>query len=733
MIERDPRQSQVDELLRTDEESAIDQGVTKEGLQPLVDRMDSVIVVMDVDGTVLDAYDPFMRSLRPQRLEALIGSSVHQWAAPEHRERTRTALAECGNKGHSTDFETVYVARDGKHIHLMVTATAQESPDGTRIIALCRDISRLKKYQAIVHEATELSSSLLENSPAFFVALDGEGKVLRMNTNLLKSVGYEHNEVVGKDYLSTFVPLADRGSLASVFKRLSARHELTFNRNRILTRDGQELTVEWRGAPVLDTEGSFRYFYGIGIDVTEQRRAEEKQRENERLFRTIVESAHDWIFIKDTSFRYTLVNPAMAEALGVPASDIIGRTPDDFFSKNAAEQIRRVDRRVIAGESVEMENTRTVRGVPCTFIDIREPMRNSRGNIIGVLGISRDITGRTVGSSAPPPEETEYRSPAMNAALSAARLAAQSDSTTLIMGESGTGKDYMARYIHEQSKRSTGTFLSVNCAALPQELAESELFGHEAGAFTGAQRRKRGLLELAEGGTLLLNEIGDLPLPLQAKLLTFLDTHEITRVGGERSHRVNIRLMAATNKDLHKEVAEGRFRTDLYYRLNVLSIQVPPLRERTEDLPVLIERILSQLRAELQMPAVTRLSREAVEKLSRYHWPGNVRELKNTLERALIVSGGAITIDSLGPSLSELNTLTSATSAPDGNRSASSLLDNIRRPGKSMNDLVRQLKYQLVQEALTESGGKKQEASDLLGISRFTLNRLLQSFEEEPP
>ena len=213
-------------------------------------------------------------------------------------------------------------------------------------------------------------------------------------------------------------------------------------------------------------------------------------------------------------------------------------------------------------------------------------------------------------------------------------------SVILLLGESGAGKDYLAKYIHERSNYSSGSYFSINCAAVPLELAESELFGHEAGAFTGAGRRKRGLLELAEGGTLLLNEVGELSPALQAKFLTFLDTRTFTRVGGQQNIRVNARILAATNRDLQHEISIGRFRADLYYRLNVFSIRVPPLRERIEDLPILVAELLSILAKELQMSFSPELTVGEMAKLYNYHWPGNIRELRNVLERAVILSGG---------------------------------------------------------------------------------------------
>ena len=212
-----------------------------------------------------------------------------------------------------------------------------------------------------------------------------------------------------------------------------------------------------------------------------------------------------------------------------------------------------------------------------TFLETRIPLRDDAGDIVGIFTISRDITERKRIEFLPSESDIACSSEAMKSTLRMAHAAAQNDSTILLLGESGSGKDYLARYIHNRSKRAGGPYFSVNCAAISLELAESELFGHERGSFTGAQGRKRGLVELAEGGTLLLNEIGELSLPLQAKLLTFLDTMKFTRVGGEKEISVNLRLIAATNRDLEKEVEAGRFRKDLFYRINVLCHNGPSL------------------------------------------------------------------------------------------------------------------------------------------------------------
>jgi DNA-binding NtrC family response regulator len=232
-------------------------------------------------------------------------------------------------------------------------------------------------------------------------------------------------------------------------------------------------------------------------------------------------------------------------------------------------------------------------------------------------------------------------SPVMVSFLEVARRVVESDSSLLLLGETGVGKERLARAIHSEGPRRSGPFLAVSCAALPETLLESELFGHEEGAFTGATRSRRGLFELAHRGTIFLDEVGEMPLVLQAKLLRVLQEREILPVGGEEPVRVDVRVMAATNRDLAAEVAAGRFRADLFYRLCVVSLTLPPLRERREDIPALVESYVQHFRAKLGRGASS-VSPAALDALGRYEWPGNVRELINVIERAVLLGSGAV-------------------------------------------------------------------------------------------
>jgi len=491
---------------------------------------------------------------------------------------------------------------------------------------------------------------------------------------------------------------------------------------RLQTDSGEWKWILDRGKVVEDDEnGKPLRMVGICLDVTDRKRVyEEELHATAEQFQGIFESARDCIFVKDSALKYTQVNPYFASLLELPESRIVGHTDAELFDKDSSEILGEVDQRVLRGETVEQELTRFIKGVPRTFLDTKVPMRNSQGNITGIIGISREITDRKRGESVAPLVETDCQSPAMRSTLRSARLAAQTDTIVLLTGESGAGKDHIARYIHDHSKRAHGPFFSINCAAVSPELAESELFGYESGAFTGSKGPKRGLLELAEGGSILLNEIGELSTSLQAKLLTFLDTRQFTRVGGVKLFTVNARLIAATNRNLEKEVKNNRFRQDLFYRLDVFSIEVPPLRQRTEDIPVLVHDMVEDLSSRLGLDSVPQIEPKAVKALQDYPWPGNVRELRNVLERALILCDKK----RIGPEDLALN---AKFRAKEGGQEWSVTFGFPEN--ETINDLTMNLKRYLVMEALRRTHGKRKQAAELLGISADSLKHYMQIFD----
>ncbi|MEI6669866.1 MAG: sigma-54 dependent transcriptional regulator [Acidobacteriota bacterium] len=300
--------------------------------------------------------------------------------------------------------------------------------------------------------------------------------------------------------------------------------------------------------------------------------------------------------------------------------------------------------------------------------------------------------------------------------------AAPTDSTVLILGESGVGKELVAEAIHERSSRKHRPFVRLNCAAIPETLLESELFGYERGAFTGAQNRKPGKFELSDGGTLLLDEIGDMTLATQAKILRVLQSRQVERVGGTSTINVDVRILASTNKDLLRNVREGTFRDDLYFRLNVITINVPPLRERREEIPGLVDHFLAEANQRLGR-TIRRSSSDALAALMAYDWPGNIRELKNAVERAAVVTDGeVITLTSLPQPIRPAGVGLVAGVASQQWESPGSV---------SLDEKISQLERAFVIEALSRTGGVQAQAARLLGITERSVWHLVKKHKIE--
>jgi transcriptional regulator with GAF, ATPase, and Fis domain len=308
-------------------------------------------------------------------------------------------------------------------------------------------------------------------------------------------------------------------------------------------------------------------------------------------------------------------------------------------------------------------------------------------------------------------------SPAMHEALRVARSAAAAHSTVLLLGESGTGKEVMARSIHQWSARADQPFVAVNCVALTPELLESELFGHEKGAFTGAVAQKRGKFELANGGTIFLDEIGDLAANLQAKLLRVLQEREFQRVGGMKDIHVDVRVIAATNRDLRQAIQTGAFREDLYYRLNVVPITLPPLRNRPEDLPALIEHFVARYCQEMKRPRFD-IEPAAMAALLAYPWPGNVRELQNVIERMVVLLPGPIM------RLTDLPTELRDRATPPGAAAGHPDGINDKLP---LAEAVEAFKRLRIRQALAAAEGNQSKAAQLLGLPRPNLSRMMKT------
>jgi two-component system NtrC family response regulator len=342
---------------------------------------------------------------------------------------------------------------------------------------------------------------------------------------------------------------------------------------------------------------------------------------------------------------------------------------------------------------------------PANLVEIKTVLRRARH----ISGLERD--GATIKNkeSRRELEEILGESAVMRRIFSVIRKVADTDASVLIEGESGTGKEIIARAIHRLgSGDGKGQFVAINCGAIPENLLESELFGHEKGAFTGADSQRKGKIEYAMGGTLFLDEIGELPLLLQVKILRFLQEYEIERVGGREVIRVNVRVIAATNRDLEKEVKEGRFREDLYYRLGVVMIKVPPLREREEDIVILANHFLKKASTQYERP-VAGFSTDSLSLLRSYHWPGNVRELENKIRRAVIMSDKRLLAQD------DLNITRSQ--------------DQAATPPDTLKDLRSQVEREHIRKVLAKHGWNVTRTAEELDVSRPTLHDLIKKYQ----
>ncbi|MCU0664224.1 MAG: sigma 54-interacting transcriptional regulator [Myxococcota bacterium] len=442
---------------------------------------------------------------------------------------------------------------------------------------------------------------------------------------------------------------------------------------------------------------------------------------------TLLESVGDALYVVDTERNIIYWNPQAEHLTGFTASEVLGRhcllgirCVNCLYSCELFERGEVRDVPVV----LRTKDSGTVHARKTAFV-----LRDDEGQAIGAVEILRDETAlraqidrcqaqcdriaqlETLSEKAqsdaaqgtlPGLPGLVGQAPAMRELISVIEKVAPTDATVLITGESGTGKERVARAIHERSRRSKGPFVAINCAALPLSLLETELFGHVRGAFTGAVRDRMGLVEEADAGTLFLDEVGDMPLELQSKLLRFLELRRFQRVGDNAEREVDVRLVSATNRPLLEDVAARRFREDLYYRLRVIPLHLPPLRERVEDIPLLAAHLLPLLAQRLHRPGMT-LSPSALERLLAHRWPGNVRELVNALEYAVAMSNGKrIRAEDLPAEVME-NT------------------SRYRRSGKTPQDEASRIRA-----ALESAGGNRAKAARLLGMHRVTLYRKLE-------
>jgi formate hydrogenlyase transcriptional activator len=422
---------------------------------------------------------------------------------------------------------------------------------------------------------------------------------------------------------------------------------------RVFRPTGEVRVIHSQGDVKRDTAGRPTLMFGTVQDITERKQAEDKIREQETELRQMLDFTPQFVAVFGPNRERLYVNRGALDYLGISLDEwrqtsfAAGVHPDD------SERFKTyADRALSSGAAYELEvRLRKSDGSYRWFLARYNPVRDNKGQVMRWYLACTDIEDRKQAEDALHRENVALReeidkasmfeeivgtSPALKNVLSRISKVAPSDSTVLITGETGTGKELVARAIHRRSDRASRAFVSVNCAAIPLDLIASELFGHEKGAFTGATQQRLGRFELANGGTIFLDEVGELPAETQIALLRVLQEHEFERVGGTRRIRADVRAIAATNRDLQAAISAGSFRSDLFYRLNVFPIEIPSLRERRADIPLLVEYFIDRY-ARKAGKNIKRVNKKTLELLQSYPWPGNIRELQNVIERSLIL------------------------------------------------------------------------------------------------
>jgi formate hydrogenlyase transcriptional activator len=584
--------------------------------------------------------------------------------------------------------------------------------------ALTTAFEKIKKAEAEYRQ-------IVDAIPQAIHVLDPRGRVLYSNKWHLEYTGLEIKDVKSSDYRARILHPGDYPSIEEDRERRLAAGVPFEIEQRARRADGQYRWFLFRYNPLQDEQGRVIRWYATGTDIEQRKQAEEKLRQDERELRQLINFLPQHVVVLDPGGSLLQANQMMLdynghtleEMQGVGTDERVKRDlhPDDF------ERVRD-ERRSGFSSGVPFEMEKRMLGKDGRyrwFLFRYNPLLNEEGRIARWFATATDIEDRKQAEQRTRNENLALReqidrdsmfedivgsSEALRKVLRQVGKVAPSDSTVLILGETGTGKELMARAIHKGSKRAERAFIGVNCAAIPASLIASELFGHEKGAFTGATQRRLGRFESANGGTIFLDEVGDLPPEIQIALLRVLQEREIERVGSNRPIPVDVRVLAATHRDLNALVAEGKFRQDLLYRLNVVPIEMPALRERAADIPLLVEYFIDRFGKKAGKKFRT-IDKKTLKLFQAYDWPGNIRELQNVIERAVILSEGDIF---------SVDETWLKRQAPQS-----------AGPTVPLNKALHRQEREMIESALAESAGRVSGpggASSKLGIPRPTLD-----------
>src|SRR5882724_10629234 len=582
----------------------------------------------------------------------LILQRVH----PEDVGLVTDAIKRAGLGGDDFDYEHRLLMPDGsiKHIYNLAHCYRDEAGNAEVLGAIMDITERRVAEEAIRRSEAYLAEAQRLSHTGSFGWKPDCGEIV-WSDETYRIFEYDRTLKPTVDSVVQRVHPSDRALARQVIDRVSETGTDFDHECRLLLADGRVKHVHAIAHAAQNASGH-REFIGAVTDITERRTAEEKIRAQEAELRQTLDFAPQLVAIFGPHRERLYLNGMSLDYFGFTLDEWFETEtrPGDEVHPDDAERLRSQWRLAISnGAAFEIEvRFRKNDGIYRWFLIRCNPLRDDQGRVLRWYAAGTDIEERKRDEERLQQENVALReeidktsmfeeivggSPALVAVLSQVSKVANSDSTVLIAGETGTGKELVARAIHRRSRRASRGFVAVNCAAIPRDLIASELFGHEKGAFTGALQRRLGRFELADGGTIFLDEVGELASDTQVALLRVLQEREFERVGGQHPIRVEVRVIAATNRDLTEAVAEGTFRQDLFYRLNVFPLEMPPLRERQDDIAVLVEYFINRY-ARKAGKTIRRVSKRTLDRLKSYPWPGNVRELQNVIERSVIVS-----------------------------------------------------------------------------------------------
>jgi len=641
-------------------------GVAENLFEGLFRFSPDAIIVSNREGRILDANSQTQHLFgytRDELVDRPIEILIPERFRHSHPARRSSYIDDLHTRPMGANLDLYGLRKDGTEFPVDIMLSSVDSPTGPLVLSVVRDITARRRAEEAWRESERRLRMHVDSVKDYAIfMLDADGRISSWNTGAERLKGYRAEEIVGRD-ISQFYPPEDiaSGKPGRVLTAAATQGRFQDEGWRV-RKDGSRFWASITLTALRDPSGKLLGFSKITRDLTERKIAEEALRRSEAQLRAIFEHSPDAILGIDPHGQILEANAQVEKFFGYNRSELIGKpvemlVPERFRDNHPQHRhnYQHAARTRPMGVGLELFGLRKD-GTEFPVDIMLSPVDTPEGKM--VLSVIRDLSEKKRAQEELERRErekqyleeelyTEHRfediigeSPALKRVLKQVETVAATDVTVLILGETGTGKDLIARAIHQLSSRSGHSLVKLNCAAIPTGLLESELFGHEKGSFTGAIAQKIGRLELAHQGSFFLDEVGELPLELQPKILRALQEKEFERVGGTRTIPVDVRLIAATNRDLGQMVKDHQFRADLYYRLRVFPIVLPPLRERPEDIPLLVRYFVSKHARSMDRRIET-IPPEIMKALVHWEWPGNIRELENFVERSVILTKGS--------------------------------------------------------------------------------------------